>query len=307
MKVFHGLNIPAKYWGRSARDDELPECKFTKRYLCDVCAGKINPRDSYPQCGLGKNYTRASSREVEIYGKTIKEIEGYTRICKSFKINPAALQTLCANCERATRGRCPWHERFEPYPGWEAIRNDVAEGQSSYRVISCPGYVPTWEEVELVKEKGKRKRLMVRAVKLKAEKLDSDGCTALMETVMKKAKKDYLLFPNLRREVASFIRGYAYISDPEGAVQKLKDLARIYDLNPKLKKRLLAGDESLDGYVPPKPTAKHSARWRVFNQWTQLEFAECTRCGQESEKPYPRLCPGCGALMVECEPAEEQE
>jgi len=45
----------------------------------------------------------------------------------------------------------------------------------------------------------------------------------------------------------------------------------------------------------------HSAKWRVFNQHTWMEFAECSHCGREQPKPYPTWCPGCKRLMAEKE------
>ena len=54
-----------------------------------------------------------------------------------------------------------------------------------------------------------------------------------------------------------------------------------------------------------------TARWIVFNQGEELEFAECEHCGRECE-PAPVLklgyfdtCPGCRRLMIGTVTAEE--
>lgn len=59
------------------------------------------------------------------------------------------------------------------------------------------------------------------------------------------------------------------------------------------------GHVSIFESYKPKPT--HSARWRVFNKRTDLEFAECTYCGHEQEWPYPNWCPACKRLMADKE------
>lgn len=53
-------------------------------------------------------------------------------------------ETLCWRCQRAmiiSGVGCSWAFRFEPVPGWSAIRNDVS-GKKSYRVFSCPLFLP---------------------------------------------------------------------------------------------------------------------------------------------------------------------
>ena len=45
------------------------------------------------------------------------------------------------------------------------------------------------------------------------------------------------------------------------------------------------------------------ANWWIFNHGTNLEFAECSRCGKEVEPDvtvrnwYPDVCPKCGAAI----------
>lgn len=309
MKVFHGLNIPAKYWNRSARDD-LRECVCNfrdSRRVCDICDKKTYEKrhNGKSFCGCGHDMVATAKNGVRIFGRKIADVEAEcTGICQDFGPRWDLVPTLCCNCERAVRGHCPWRESGEPYPGWEAARNDIVDGDPSYRVISCPGYVATWEQVTLVRKNGHKKELMVRAVKLKPEQIDDLGCTALMEKVAEVAKKDYLFDPNERKKVSKFVRSSPYFAEPEPIIKWLKSMARIFDLNPKLRRRYLSGDESLDGYVPPKVTAKHSSYWIVFNRYEQIEFAECANCGREAEKPYPRVCPGCGYLMAREDPAE---
>ena len=61
---------------------------------------------------------------------------------------------------------------------------------------------------------------------------------------------------------------------------------------------------------------KIKAAWIVFNEGTDLEFAECDNCGHESTKKkdegYPWICPQCGAetmtiVMAEDVRAQKQE
>jgi len=60
------------------------------------------------------------------------------------------------------------------------------------------------------------------------------------------------------------------------------------------------------------------AKWYVFNQGEELEFAECSACGYEQEPcavfedGYPGNCPGCGReitgkVRAEDVPEEDEE
>lgn len=308
MKVFHGLNIPAKYWTRSARDD-LRECVCNfhdPRRICDICDKKTYEKrhNGKSFCGCGHDMVATAKNGVRIFGRKIADVEAEcTGICQDFGPRWDLVPTLCCNCERAVRGHCSWRENGEPYPGWEAARNDIVEGQASYRVISCPGYVATWEEIA-VELKGKVKRLLVRSAKLKPEQLDDLGCTTLLEKLSKQMKDDYVLYPNERRKIANFIRTCPYYTDPETILKHLKDMAKLCDNDPKLKRKLLNGEINLNGFVIPVGQRRKRGVWIVFNRKTADEFAECADCGAEAGKPYPRVCPGCGAMMCREDPAE---
>lgn len=66
------------------------------------------------------------------------------------------------------------------------------------------------------------------------------------------------------------------------------------------------------------------AKWIVFNQGEEMEFAECSNCGHEATPEmtqvfgypreetrgmdvvsYPPVCPTCGRVIDEVVPAEE--
>ena len=60
-------------------------------------------------------------------------------------------QTLCYTCAKSGFGcisECCWEREFKPYPGWNAIRQDIKLYETgkkvfkteSYLVLECPGY-----------------------------------------------------------------------------------------------------------------------------------------------------------------------
>ncbi len=56
------------------------------------------------------------------------------------------IETICWDCARLD---CSWIKNSEPVAGWEAVptyvglvRKGIRRKVPSYRVISCPGYVP---------------------------------------------------------------------------------------------------------------------------------------------------------------------
>lgn len=55
-----------------------------------------------------------------------------------FKAKPP---TLCWDCANATSPKCPWADRGEPVPGWDAKPTKIkfsGEKTDSYLVIKCP-------------------------------------------------------------------------------------------------------------------------------------------------------------------------
>lgn len=50
--------------------------------------------------------------------------------------------TLCWDCQRAAGAdRCCWADRFEPVPGWEAVKTKTMMGLTSYAVKNCPAFL----------------------------------------------------------------------------------------------------------------------------------------------------------------------
>ncbi|MBO7669511.1 MAG: hypothetical protein J6S60_02885 [Oscillospiraceae bacterium] len=60
-------------------------------------------------------------------------------------------RTLCWTCAKSGYGcvsECCWEREFKPYPGWEAIRQDIKLYETdkkeytteSYLVLECPGF-----------------------------------------------------------------------------------------------------------------------------------------------------------------------
>lgn len=215
--------------------------------------------------------------------------------------------TLCSKCERSVRGRCPWREKAEPYPGWvaESRLMDVSgclqtKRLTTYNVKSCPGFVPTYLEVCIVKTKKSKtgKRLLIRQIKLKKSQLHEDGIANLAEAVMKQAKRDYIVNPHQRRGVEEWVRTSMWFTDPEPVIRMLRDMARVVDLHPEKRQQILQGisDEEVE---ERKKRAPRFASWTMYNFGTELAFAECSHCGYEHDtaKPFPKRCPGCGSLM----------
>jgi len=64
----------------------------------------------------------------------------------------ASPQTICPNCKHCCPNPikgigCEWSVNFQPVPGWNAIRKDIAPNHvggryiSSYIVVSCPKFI----------------------------------------------------------------------------------------------------------------------------------------------------------------------
>ena len=61
--------------------------------------------------------------------------------------------SICFDCKNAVFGCC-WAKRFEPVPGWEAVKTRIKNRNSedsyyidSYKVISCPQFKNDNDEV----------------------------------------------------------------------------------------------------------------------------------------------------------------
>ncbi len=70
------------------------------------------------------------------------------------------IETLCWDCARLD---CSWIKNLEPVAGWEAVPTDVGLVRKgirrkvpSYRVISCPGYIPSKDKQTAISGKGKK-------------------------------------------------------------------------------------------------------------------------------------------------------
>lgn len=222
-------------------------------------------------------------------------------------------QSICFECERSMRGSCPWRERFEPYPGWTAEKTALKCGGTvttvSYNVRACPGFVASRELITIVTKRkrwDKKQSLIVRRIRLKPEHLDTDACMELMRVALRVARRDYILDPHKgrRKQIEEWIRTLPFVSNPDAIIEELRETAEICDKNIALKSAFCRRDSHEDAFneaqrrnTRSKKKRHHSAKWRVFNIGTEYEFGECSGCGYETET-YPRVCPGCRALMA---------
>lgn len=214
--------------------------------------------------------------------------------------------TICDNCERATRGHCPWAQEGKPIKGWTAEKTVIHNAGlrasiESYMVIDCPGYVPTWIPIKLVRPGKKTKHLFVRKCVNHPDTWSEDGVTNLLAAMMKSAREDYILIPRDRKQIAEWVRGLKFLDNPEEILSDWKGLARIYDLHPEKKQQLLSGlsDEAWEKQEAKKAHEKLRAYWIVYNSGESDMFAECEHCGREIEirRAFPRRCPGCDVIM----------
>lgn len=86
-------------------------------------------------------------------------------------------ETLCWDCEKAL-GYCPWSERFDPVPGWNATPTKIPlyDGNGGYMdsflVHECPMFVPDCKGVKITSG---QIRLMLNVSRRTFEKM-SDQC-----------------------------------------------------------------------------------------------------------------------------------
>ena len=216
-------------------------------------------------------------------------------------------RTLCDNCERATRGKCPWAQDGKPYPGWTAaetiIKMNRDESVKSFVVKKCPGYVATWEKIRIITQKGKKKDLLVRRIKQKPAQWQDEGVAALTNAIVKSAREEYILFKSHRAQVSAWVRSAKYIDNPEKALADWSEAASVYDKDPTQKERLLLGitEEEWKKRQEAKQKAKLRTRIVIYNAGTDMAFAECEHCGAEIELTdrRPRWCPRCKLIIKE--------
>ena len=61
------------------------------------------------------------------------------RKCGATTPTPAS---LCWDCQRAAGAdRCCWADKFEPVPGWDAVKTKTMTGLTSYAVKNCPAFL----------------------------------------------------------------------------------------------------------------------------------------------------------------------
>lgn len=220
---------------------------------------------------------------------------------------PNASKTICDNCERATRGRCPWAQEGKPYPGWTATETSIKmnhdESVKSYIITKCPGYVATWEKIRIITKKGKKKDLLVRRIKQKPAMWQDEGVVALTNAIVKSAREEYILFKSHRAQISHWVRSAKYIENPEKALDDWAEAAQIYDKDPTQKERLLLGitEEEWKKRQEAKHKAKLRTRIIIYNAGTDMAFAECEHCGAEIEltERRPRWCPSCKLIIKE--------
>lgn len=221
--------------------------------------------------------------------------------------------SICNECERATRGHCPWAERFEPHPGWTATKKEMKTGYltwETYKVHACPRFAPTWEKIRIVNRKtGKAKTLLVRRYPQKPERYQPEGVISLLAAVIKASREDYIISPKERPKIKRWIYRQNYLSNPDCVLQEWDEAARIFKLHPERKEQLLMGisDEEWAKRQEKNRLEKLRGVWIIFNAGTPDAFAECSSCGHEHPmtKHFPRRCPACQTLMKRCVKEEE--
>lgn len=109
------------------------------------------------RCGMEKpitNYYKKGENKWRTTCKQCEAIVGKMRRISEKRLanqnNAESRGTLCWRCKKAV-GRCSWTEldsskkvRFEPVPGWVAVKSLGMPGRKSesYLVLSCPEFDP---------------------------------------------------------------------------------------------------------------------------------------------------------------------
>ena len=109
------------------------------------------------RCGMEKPITSYNKKDVNKWRTTCKQCEAIARKMRRIsekrltnQNNAESRGTLCWRCKKAV-GRCAWTEldsskkvRFEPVPGWVAVKSLGIPGRKSesFLVLSCPEFDP---------------------------------------------------------------------------------------------------------------------------------------------------------------------
>ena len=109
------------------------------------------------RCGIEKPITNYNKKDTNKWRTTCKQCEAIARKTRRIsekrltsQNNAESRGTLCWRCKKAV-GRCAWTEldsskkvRFEPVPGWVAVKSPGMPGRKSesYLVLSCPEFDP---------------------------------------------------------------------------------------------------------------------------------------------------------------------
>lgn len=109
------------------------------------------------RCGMEKPITNYNKKDTNKWRTTCKQCDAIVRKMRRISEKRLANQnnaesrgTLCWRCKKAV-GRCSWTEldrtkkvRFEPVPGWVAVKSLGIPGRKSesYLVLSCPEFDP---------------------------------------------------------------------------------------------------------------------------------------------------------------------
>lgn len=107
------------------------------------------------RCGMEKPITSYNKKGANKWRTTCKQCDALVRKMRRIREkmltdqnNVGSRGTLCWRCKKAV-GRCSWTEldryknvRFEPVPGWVAVKSPGMPGRKSesYLVISCPEF-----------------------------------------------------------------------------------------------------------------------------------------------------------------------
>lgn len=109
------------------------------------------------RCGVEKPITSYNKKDENKWRTTCKQCEAIARKMRRIsekrltnQNNAESRGTLCWRCKKAV-GLCAWTEldsskkvRFEPVPGWVAVKSPGMPGRKSesYLVLSCPEFDP---------------------------------------------------------------------------------------------------------------------------------------------------------------------
>lgn len=109
------------------------------------------------RCGMEKPITNYNKKDTNKWRTTCKQCDAIVRKMRRIREkrltnqnNVESRGTLCWRCKKAV-GRCAWTEldssekvRFEPVPGWVAVKSSGIPGRKSesYLVLSCPEFEP---------------------------------------------------------------------------------------------------------------------------------------------------------------------